>query len=176
MWLQLIAVYHAKDRCARLSKRAYTLDMNRIVLISCVSMKLNKETKAKDLYISPLFKMNYAYAESLKPSAIYILSAKYGLVHPDTVIPPYEQTLNTMKSTEVKDWALDVIDQMEGKIDFQKDEIIFLAGERYRKLLMPLCRNAKVPLEGLGIGKQLGWLKKKLDSTKRKETHEQNLF
>jgi hypothetical protein len=168
MWLQLIAVYHIFKG----KQKAYTLGMNRIVLISCVSTKLATESKAKDLYISPLFKMNYTYAESLKPSAIYILSAKYGLVHPDMIIPPYEQTLNTMKSGEVKDWALDVIDQMQGKVNFQKDEIIFLAGERYRKFLIPLCRNAKVPLEGLGIGKQLGWLKKKLDSIKRKETYE----
>jgi cytoplasmic iron level regulating protein YaaA (DUF328/UPF0246 family) len=140
--------------------------MNRIVLISCVSTKLDTKAKAKDLYISPLFKMNYAYAKSLAPSAIYILSAKYGLVDPETTIDPYDETLNTMKSGQVKDWAIDVIDQMEGKINFQKDEIIFLAGERYRKFLMPLCRNAKVPLEGLGIGKQLGWLKKKLNATK----------
>lgn len=141
--------------------------MSTIILISCVSTKLTTKAKAKNLYISPLFKMNYAYAESLKPDAIYILSAKYGLVDPEKEIEPYEQTLNTMKSGQVKDWTLDVIDQMEGKVNFQKDEIIFLAGERYRKFLMPLCRNAKVPLEGLGIGKQLGWLKKKLESKKR---------
>jgi len=150
--------------------------MNRVVLISCVSTKLDTKAKAKDLYISPLFRMNYAYAESLNPSAIYILSAKYGLLDPDTVVEPYNETLNTMKSVQVKDWALDVIDQAEGKIDFRNDEIIFLAGERYRKFLMPLCRNVKVPLEGLGIGKQLGWLKKKLDSIKRKEHYEQTLF
>jgi cytoplasmic iron level regulating protein YaaA (DUF328/UPF0246 family) len=139
-------------------------------------MKRDKETKAKDLYVSPLFKMNYAYAQSQNPDAIYILSAKFGLVDPEQIIPPYEQTLNTMKSAEVKDWALDVIEQMEGKVNFQKDEIIFLAGERYRKFLLPLCRNAKVPLLGLGIGKQLGWLKKKLSSVQRKQNYEQALF
>lgn len=150
--------------------------MSKIVLISCVSMKQAKEAKAKDLYVSPLFKMNYAYAESQNPDAIYILSAKYGLVDPERVIPPYEQTLNTMKAAQVKDWALDVIEQMQGKINFQKDEIIFLAGERYRKFILPLCRNAKVPLKGLGIGKQLGWLKKKLSSVQRKQDYEQTLF
>lgn len=148
----------------------------KVVLISCVSTKLEKKAPARDLYISPLFRMNYAYAESLNPDALYILSAKHGLVHPDTIIEPYNETLNTMKSHHVKDWALDVIDQMEGKIDFRNDEIIFLAGDKYRKFLQPLCRNAKVPLEGLGIGKQLGWLKKKLDSSKRKVTYEQTLF
>ncbi len=150
--------------------------MSRIVLISCVSTKLDRRAKAKDLYISPLFTMNYTYAESLKPDAIYILSAKYGLVDPEKEIDTYNETLNTKKSHELKDWALDVIDQTEGKIDFRNDEIIFLAGENYRKFLLPLCRNAKVPLKGLGIGKQLGWLKKKLASAHRKETYEQTLF
>ena len=140
--------------------------MNRIILISCVSMKLDRKAKAKDLYISPLFKMNLAYAELLKPKKIYILSAKYGLVDLEDELEPYEQTLNTMKMGQVKDWAIDVIEQMQGKINFQNDEIVFLAGERYRKFLMPLCRHAKVPLEGLGIGKQLGWLKKKLNHAK----------
>lgn len=140
--------------------------MRKIVLISCVSMKLDKKAKAEDLYISPLFKMNLAYARLLKPQKIYILSAKYGLVGLEDELEPYEQTLNTMKTREVKDWAIDVIEQMQGKVSFQNDEIIFLAGERYRKFLIPLCRNAKVPLEGLGIGKQLGWLKKRLDHAK----------
>lgn len=137
--------------------------MSKIVLISCVSMKLDTKAEAKDLYVSPLFKMNLAYARLLKPRKIYILSARYGLVDLEEEIEPYDQTLNTMKMGQVKDWALDVIEQMQGKISFQNDEIIFLAGERYRKFLLPLCRNAQVPLEGLGIGKQLGWLKKKLE-------------
>lgn len=136
--------------------------MNKVVLISCVSTKLDHKAQAKDLYCSPLFTMNYAYAKSLSPDAIYILSAKYGLVHPSDVIEPYNETLNTMKSFGVKDWALNVIDQIDGKVDFRNDEIIFLAGEKYRKFLLPLCAHAHVPLKGLGIGKQLQWLKQHL--------------
>ncbi len=54
--------------------------MKQIVLISCVSKKLNAKSKAKDLYISPLFKKNLKYATSLNPDETFILSAKYGLV------------------------------------------------------------------------------------------------
>jgi cytoplasmic iron level regulating protein YaaA (DUF328/UPF0246 family) len=126
-------------------------------------MKLDKKAKAKDLYISPLFKKNLAYAYTFKPKNIFILSAKYGLVNLEKIIPPYEQTLNTMKSAEIKKWAEKVREQMDGKIDFKKDEIIFLAGERYRKYLMPyFLKTPKVPLQGLGIGKQLQFLKRKL--------------
>ena len=67
--------------------------MANIILISCVSKKLNKKARAKDLYISPLFKFNLRYAKSLKPNKIFILSAKYGLVPLEKEIDPYNQTL-----------------------------------------------------------------------------------
>jgi hypothetical protein len=47
---------------------------------------------------------------------------------------------------------------MKGKIDFKNDEVIFLAGEKYRKHLLPVFIHTKVPLKGLGIGKQLQFL------------------
>jgi len=53
--------------------------MKKIVLISCVKRKLPHRVPAKDLYISQLFKLSFAYAQRLRPDAIYILSAKHGL-------------------------------------------------------------------------------------------------
>jgi len=42
------------------------------------------------------------------------------------------------------------------------DAVQFLAGERYRELLVPLLREAgleiHIPMEGLRIGEQLAWL------------------
>jgi hypothetical protein len=67
-----------------------------IILISCVKKKLPHRAKAQDLYISTLFRLNLDYARSLKPDAIYILSAKYGLVSLDQAIDPYDITLNNM--------------------------------------------------------------------------------
>lgn len=79
--------------------------MRTIVLISCVSKKQAHKAKVKDLYISPLFRKNLAYAQKLKPDMIYILSAKYGLLDLDTEIEPYDLTLNNMPSNEIKSWA-----------------------------------------------------------------------
>lgn len=107
------------------------------------------------MYISPLFKKNLAYAQRLKPSNIFILSAKYGLVGLDDVIEPYDLTLNKMSSNEVRSWAKRVLDQLERKTDLDDDQFIFLAGDKYRKYLIPHIRHFKVPLEGLPIGKQL---------------------
>ena len=86
--------------------------MKKIVLISCVSKKQPHRAKAKDLYISPLFRKNMAYAQKLKPDAVYILSAKYGLLDLEADIEPYDLTLNNMPVGEIKAWAENVLEQL----------------------------------------------------------------
>lgn len=71
--------------------------MKKIVLISCVSKKVSRKAKAKDLYISPLFVGNLRYARSLKPDNIFVLSAKYGLLELETEVDPYNTTLKDMR-------------------------------------------------------------------------------
>jgi len=133
----------------------------KIVLISCVSKKLNKKSKAKDIYISPLFKHNLNYTYSLNPDKIFILSAKYGLLNLNQEIEPYNQTLNKMSSLEIKDWSINVLKELSSLTDLNNDEFIFLAGNNYRKYILPSIKNYKIPLQGLGIGRQLKFLKEK---------------
>ena len=135
--------------------------MQRIVLLSCVSKKLDTKSRARDLYVSPLFRYALKYAESLDTDKIFILSAKYGLVGLDEEIEPYELTLNGMKSIEKKVWADNVLKQLASESDLDNDEFVFLAGENYRKYLVLHIKNYNVPMQGLGIGKQLKFLKDK---------------
>jgi len=135
--------------------------MNQIVLISCVSKKLENKSKAKDLYLSSLFTKSLKYATSIKPDNIFILSAKYGLVGLNQEIEPYDITLNKMYPNEIKDWAKIVLNQLNKSTDLKIDEFIFLAGNNYRKHLLPEITNYKIPMEGLRIGEQLRWLTKK---------------
>lgn len=135
--------------------------MAKIVLISCVSKKQEHKAKAKNLYISPLFKYNLKFANSFSPNKIFILSAKYGLVDLNKEIEPYNQTLNKMSKAEIIDWSKQVLSYLRKETNLEKDEFIFLAGERYRKYLLPEIKNYKIPLKGFGIGKQLKFLKEK---------------
>jgi len=134
--------------------------MKRIVLISCVSQKLPYRAKAKNIYISTLFKLNLRYAEKLNADGVYILSAKYGLLNLEQEIDPYEQALNNMQVNEVKRWANQVIEQIKKICVIEETEFIFLAGEKYRKYLLPQLNNVQIPLKGLRIGEQLQMLKK----------------
>ena len=77
-----------------------------------MSKKLPNRAPARDLYVSPLFRLNLKYAQILRPDAIFIVSALYGLLDLDTVVEPYNLTLNTMSSHDVQDWAKRVLKQL----------------------------------------------------------------
>ena len=116
---------------------------------------------ACDLYQGDLFRKSLAYARGLNPDSIYILSAKYGLVGLEDEIEPYDTTLNTMPAHERREWSMRVLKALESVADLNTDQFTILAGKRYREGLVPAMSNADFPLEGLGIGKQLKWLKEK---------------
>ena len=74
----------------------------------------------------------------------------------------YNKTLNKMSDNGIKEWSNNVLNKLNRVVDLDNDEITFLAGERYRKYLIPHIKNYKIPLKGLGIGKQLKYLKEKV--------------
>ena len=136
--------------------------MKKIVLVSCVKSKRKYPAKAKDLYTSTLFQFNLRYAYLLKPDAIYILSAKYGLLDLDQIIDPYEMTLNAMTEAEKKSWSRMVLDMLQKKADLKSDLFVVLAGMNYRKYLLPELTHYEIPLEGLSFGRQLQELKRRI--------------
>ena len=133
--------------------------MSHIVLIACSSRKGFKPAKAADLYQSSLFRKSMAYAQSLRPDEIHILSAKHGLLRRDAEIAPYNVTLNKKSRADVEKWATHVLDQLREVADLQADHFTILAGERYCRGLLPHIVHYTVPLAGLGIGSQLQFLK-----------------
>ena len=135
-----------------------------IVFISCTKKKADHPCSAKEMYwASQWFRGGYRYAETLAPSHIYILSAKYGLLKPTDNITPYEKTMVHGKKAEIKQWSAMVYHQMiaEG-IDFN-EEAIFLCGKNYRTYLIRLFQNTKAPVSHMGIGKQMEYFKKKVE-------------
>ena len=91
-----------------------------------------------------------------------ILSAKYGLVHPEEEICHYEKTLKTMRVKERRAWAECVLAGLGPCLD-GVDTVVFFAGQQYREFLEPeLCKRGLavcVPMRGLLFGQQLAWLK-----------------
>ena len=136
------------------------MNQKTIVLLSCVSQKLPLPARAGDLYVSALFRKALRYAKSLSPDAIYVLSAKHGLLALDQVVAPYNLTLNQLGIAEVRSWAETTTAQLEAVTNLAIDRFIILAGDRYRRFIVPRLRFTEIPLKGLSIGKQLQFLTK----------------
>jgi hypothetical protein len=143
----------------------------KIVLIACVSKKGRKRAKAKDLYISELFKSSFTYAKKQNPDKIYILSALHHLLDIDKEIEPYNVTLSNvpkqkrkpelkiLTSAEKEEWGKKVIYQLSEQTDLKNDEFIILAGQEYIKPIVNSISHITNPLVGLGQGKRIKFLK-----------------
>ena len=131
-----------------------------IILISCSSRKRTQPAPAAELYQGTLFKASLASAERQAPDAIYILSAKHHLVEPDEVLEPYDLTLNDMPSAELRRWSDTVLEQLKRTADLERDRFIILAGDKYRRFLLPHLKHVELPLEGMRIGEQVQFLQR----------------
>ena len=92
--------------------RTRDLSRRRIGLVGCVKRKARGPRAARDLYLSPLFLGRRAFVEHTC-TEWWILSAKHGLVHPDTPLKPYERTLKTASRQERRDWTASVLAAIE---------------------------------------------------------------
>lgn len=73
--------------------------MTRIALVSCTKLKKDYPCSGQEMYLeSQLFKKATDYIRKQDYNEWYILSAKYGLLNKDTIIEPYDTTLNNMSA------------------------------------------------------------------------------
>ena len=136
--------------------------MSSIVILSCTKSKLDKPSKAQDLYsASPMFKKTLEYGKSLKPDKMYILSAKHFLVPLNKVLAPYDKTLKEMPKDEKDKWGEETIKQMKSAgINPEKDTFIFLTGSEYMKPFNQYIPDSNIenPMGGKRFGERLKWL------------------
>jgi hypothetical protein len=139
----------------------------KIGLISCVSTKQEGTHKAKDLYISDLFKKSFLYC-SQNYNVTLILSAKYFVLSPEAEIENYNLTLNNFSKKDRQVWAVRCYNQLKANGILSNDnEIYWHCGVNYNKYLSYLIQKNYpaikqfFPLKGLGIGNQLKWYKLK---------------
>ncbi len=136
--------------------------MANVVLVSCGKHKLDHSAKAAELYIGPLFTASMQYARTLNPDRIFILSAKHGLLGLETVIEPYDVTLDGKDEAVQKAWAKKVLARLASETSLTGDRFTILAGENYYKYLTPHLRTCEIPMRGLTIEEQLQFLRARL--------------
>lgn len=112
---------------------------------------------AIELYTaSTLFRYCRVYAMRQNPDKIFILSAEFGLLRPDTPTPYYDRYL-TNESREYKTlWYEKVNAQIEAEGCFTpKSTVTILAGKDYYEGLHLPVADIRLPLKGLRMGERL---------------------
>jgi hypothetical protein len=152
-----------RERTAKLipAQTCSQLDLSdALVLVSCVKSKLPYPAPARELYTSAWFRKAREIIEA-SGARWFVLSSLYGLVAPETVIAPYDYTLNTLSLADRQFWATKVLGKLLPHLGGQRRVVMF-AGQRYREFLVePLRRRGlevEVPMKHLTRGEQLAWL------------------
>ena len=121
-----------------------------LVIAGCSSKKLLYAAPAKNLYQGTLFK-------KIKKLVTYnqldfmILSAKYGIIHENDIIKPYNKTLKN--KNDILKLRKKVIPKLKA-IELNYDLIIIIMGKKYRDVLSPLFDDNKYKMiyDQRGIG------------------------
>jgi len=138
-----------------------------LIIVSCGRRKIWSKfpdagpTKAKDVYISGYFRWNRRYAERFGDGWV-ILSAKYGFIDPDFVIPEdynvtfYDPSTGPVSISELRR-------QVKAKGLYKFDKIVVLGGTAYCDIVSAAFQGYGVevikPLAGLPLGKAMSMVK-----------------
>ena len=132
-----------------------------LTIISCGKRKSNDPAPAKDLYTGGLFHASRRYAEAQGRPWV-ILSALHGLLHPDSVISPYDLAMHERLSQPpavVARFKADLRQQLQAVLAaFGLVGIEVHGGADYAALLLavspvPLWN----PVGGMTVGLRLQW-------------------
>ncbi|HTX52459.1 MAG TPA: hypothetical protein VMD08_03575 [Candidatus Baltobacteraceae bacterium] len=105
--------------------------------------------------------------------AWYVLSAKHGLVEPDRILEPYEQTLKGASCQERRDWSRRVLRDLRQRVGSLNGTVAEIhAGNEYRAYglvdgLIAEGAQVEVPVAGLPLGKQLAFYRRRAQESRR---------
>jgi hypothetical protein len=139
-----------------------------LVIVPCGRVKVwdgdphRGATTAREAYTGAPFKVNRAYAERYGDRWV-ILSAKYGFIRPDFVLPgPYDVTFKKRATKPVE--VATLIDQVREQGLHEARRIIGFGGKDYRTMIGAVFARFGVvvefPFAGLPIGRAMQAVKR----------------
>lgn len=151
-------------KVARAAMTAVVAAALTVGLVSCTKSKLPEAAPARELY-SPswVFKKSVEYVES-RCDAWHVLSAKHGLVEPDEVVEPYDETLSGAPKATRDAWAARVREQIRARYEGRRVKFILMAGSSYAGAVEGIedeewvSAEVEEPMRGMGTGFRRRWL------------------
>lgn len=140
--------------------------MKTLCIASCGKSKIwDKQphvgpTRAKNVYVGPFSGACGRYAEKFYSGSWCILSAKYGFVFPDELIPEsYNVSFNDRRSNPIS--AVELCKQAQEKGLLEYDRIVVMGGANYRQMMAIVFKGKQLdfPLQGMkAMGPMIAWM------------------
>lgn len=115
-------------------------------------------TPARNVYVGHFSGACGRYADKFYPESWCILSAKYGFVFPDELIPEsYNVSFNDRRSNPIS--ADELYKQAKDKDLLEYDRIVVMGGANYRKMMAVVFKGKELvfPLQGMkAMGPMIG--------------------
>lgn len=135
--------------------------MTPLVIVACGAKKVEEPINAGRLYTGALFRSSYSWAcSAVGRNRVRILSAKYGLLHPDDLVAPYDVRLGDPASISVDGVQVQAIDL--GLID--EPEVIVVGGKDYVRFARRVWPHARSFAEDAGGCTSLGAFRGRLST------------
>ncbi len=125
--------------------------MNILVVSSCTKKKKEGKERAAELYQGTqhlLTKQGTELLRNYHSVDWYILSAKYGLIHEDTGIEPYDLSFTTMRRDAIRRRSEDlgIEEQLRSIIETNTyEKVFFLLGEDYLTAIEKFLIDIPIP-------------------------------
>jgi len=146
--------------------------MRTLCIVPCGKKKIwSKEpnagpTKARYVYIGAFAKKCREYAEKFYPSSWCILSAKYGFLFPDEIIPgPYNVSFNNKTTSPISQNELS--NQLIEKGLKTFDRIIVLGGRNYVNMINEVFQRKEIHTPLIDC-RGIGYMMRKLNESIRR--------
>jgi hypothetical protein len=145
---------NAERRARIIAERAAAADPREVVIIPCGSRKLDHPAPAGEMYVGSYHRA-CARAAAARGGRVLIMSARYGLLDPSTVIEPYNLRMGQPGSVTRKQ-----LREQAGRLGvLGATRVTVIAGRRYAAKAREVWAHVEQPLCGTrGIGEQLARL------------------
>lgn len=133
--------------------------MDRVAIIPCTNQKSTVPGPAREVWQGANFQLTLYHAEKYY-DRVFIMSYKYGLIEPDTLIEPYDIDLKTASAAERLEWWWTVREHIKKLAEEHPDLIAVYTGKFERnRFLREFVRNGYrrliIPWESDAIGQRM---------------------
>lgn len=140
--------------------------LHRVAIIPCTNQKSNISGPAREVWIGNNFQLTLAHAE-LWYDEVMVMSYKYGLIHPEDKIEPYDINIYYASAGDRLKWWITLrqqiiaLAQRTEKDSFPQPDLVAIYTGNYeqerimREFVRAGMRNVIIPWKGARVGERM---------------------